>query len=82
MDVDELMSEAANQYSAGFSKSALSMVVKVLGCKQDQRMYRMAVLYACAAHDVAAAKLYYGKVSPQFRPPLTQRCQQENIEIP
>jgi pSer/pThr/pTyr-binding forkhead associated (FHA) protein len=80
--VDDLMSQAANQFSAGFSKSAFSLVVKALGCKQNDRMYRMAVTYACAAHDVAAAKLYYGRVSPQFQPPLVQRCQQENIAIP
>jgi ABC transport system ATP-binding/permease protein len=80
--VDDLMSQAANQFSAGFSKSALSLVVKALGCKQNDRMFRMAVTYACAAHEVAAAKLYYGRVSPQFQPPLVQRCQQENIAIP
>jgi hypothetical protein len=80
--VDDLMSQAANQFSAGFSKSAFSLVVKALGCKQNDRMYRMAVTYACAAHDVAAAKLYYGRVSAQFQPPLVQRCQQENITIP
>jgi pSer/pThr/pTyr-binding forkhead associated (FHA) protein len=80
--VDDLMSQASNQFSAGFSKSAFSLVVKALGCKQNDRMYRMAVTYACAAHDVAAAKTYYGRVSPQFQPPLVQRCQQENITIP
>jgi len=80
--VDDLMSQAANQFSAGFSKSALSLVVKALTCKQNDRMFRMAVTYACAAHDPAAAKLYYGRVSPQFQPPLVQRCQQENIALP
>jgi hypothetical protein len=81
-DVDDAMSQAANQFSAGFYKAALSLVVKALACKQNERMYRAAVTYACAAHDVAAAKLYYGRVSPQFQPPLIQRCQQENITIP
>jgi serine/threonine-protein kinase len=81
-DVDDAMSQAANQFLAGFYKSALTLVVKALACKQTERMYRAAVTYACAAHDVAAAKLYYGRVSPQFQPPLVQRCQQENITIP
>jgi len=76
------MSQAANQFSAGFAKSALSLVVKALGCKQNDRMYRMAVTYACLAHDVAVAKLYYRWVSPQFQPALVQKCQQENIAIP
>ncbi|HEX3482957.1 MAG TPA: FHA domain-containing protein [Kofleriaceae bacterium] len=80
--VDDYMSQAANQFSAGFSKSALSLVVKALGCKQNDRMYRMAVTYACAAHDAGVAKQYYGRVSPQFQPPLVQRCQQENIALP
>jgi ABC transport system ATP-binding/permease protein len=82
MVVDDLMSQAANQFGAGFSKSALSLVVRALGCKQNDRMYRMAVTYACVAHDAATAKLYYARVSPQFQPPLVQKCQQENITIP
>jgi hypothetical protein len=45
-------------------------------------MDRMAVTYACAAHDVEAARLYYGRVSPQFQAALVQRCQQENVYIP
>ncbi|HEX3481135.1 MAG TPA: hypothetical protein VHT91_39230, partial [Kofleriaceae bacterium] len=71
-----------DQFSAGFAKSALSLAVKALGCKQNDRMYRMAATYACVAHDVAAAKLYYGRVSQQFQYPLVQRCQQESIELP
>jgi serine/threonine-protein kinase len=81
-NVDDAMSQAANQFSAGFSRSALSLVVRALACKQSERMYRMAVLYACTSHDVTAAKQYYGRVSPQFQPPLIQRCQQESITIP
>ena len=80
--VDDLMSQAANQFGAGFAKSALSLVVKALNCKQNERMYRMAVTYACVAHDAATAKLYYARVSPQFQPPLVQKCQLENITIP
>jgi hypothetical protein len=80
--VDDAMSQAVNQFSAGFSRSALSLVVRALACKQSERMYRMAVLYACTSHDVTAAKQYYGRVSPQFQPPLIQRCQQESITIP
>jgi serine/threonine-protein kinase len=80
--VDDLMSQAANQFAAGFAKSALSLVVHALSCKQNDRMYRMAVTYACAAHDAAAAKLYYGRVSAQFQSAIVQRCQLENIALP
>jgi serine/threonine-protein kinase len=82
MVVDDLMSQATNQFGAGFAKSALSLVVWALACKQNDRMYRMAVTYACVAHDVAAAKLYYARVSPQFQPALVQKCNQENITLP
>jgi hypothetical protein len=82
INVDDAMLRAANQFSAGFARAALSLVVTALGCKQTDRMDRMAVTCACMAHDVAAAKLYCGRVSPQFQPPLVQRCQQESITIP
>jgi hypothetical protein len=82
MNVDDTMTQAQNQYTAGFAKAALSLVVKALACRQDVRMYRFAATYACAAHDVAAAKLYYGKVPSQFRAAILQRCQQEGIAVP
>jgi len=82
MNVDDVMSQAANQYAAGFAKAALQLLTKALACKQDVRMYRMAGMYACAAHEASNAKLYYAKVSPQFQPAIVQRCLQEGITIP
>ncbi|HEX7841636.1 MAG TPA: FHA domain-containing protein [Kofleriaceae bacterium] len=81
MNVEDLMSQAANQYAAGFFKSALSLVTKVLACKQDVRMYRFAATYACAAHDANSAKAYLVKVPAQFQSAIVQRCQQENITV-
>jgi len=82
MNVDDVMSQAANQYAAGFAKAALQLLTKALACKQDVRMYRMAAMYACAAHEASNAKLYYAKVSPQFQPAIVQRCLQEGITLP
>jgi serine/threonine protein kinase len=79
--VDDLMSQAARQFSHGYAKVALALVVKAFACRQDVKMYRIAVTYACAARDLAAAKLYYVKVPKEFRPALEQRCQQENLDI-
>jgi ABC transport system ATP-binding/permease protein len=79
--VDELMAQAASQFSAGYSKVALAQVVKALACKQEAKMYRFAVTYACAARDLATAKLYFAKVPREFQPALEQRCQQENLDI-
>ncbi|HEX3766420.1 MAG TPA: FHA domain-containing protein [Kofleriaceae bacterium] len=82
MNVDDVMSQAQNQYQAGFPKAALQLLTKALACRQDVRMFRMAGFYACAAHEAQAAKLYYGKVPAQYQGGIVQRCQQENITIP
>jgi len=82
MVVDDLVLQAQNQFTAGFARSALQLIVKALTCKQDVRMYRYAVTYACTAHDAASAKLYFSKVPPAFQPPLIQKCQLENITVP
>jgi hypothetical protein len=79
--VDDLLSQAANQFGAGFAKSALSLVKKALGCQQSERMYRLAATYACAAHDLATAREMYVKVPVQFQPSITQRCQQEGFDL-
>jgi len=78
MDVDDAMKQAANQFGAGFAKAALQLTVKALACRQNERMYRIATMYACASHDLAAAKVYYNKVSASFQPSLEQKCQEEN----
>lgn len=81
MNVDDAMTQAANQYAAGFSRAALQVMAKALLCKQDVRMYRFAATYACAARDAASAKVYFAKVPPQFQPAIVQRCQQEGISL-
>lgn len=63
------MLQAQNQYAAGQAKAALQLMSKVLACKQDIRMYRFAATYACAARDVAAAKLYYSRFQRNFSAP-------------
>jgi len=81
IDVEEWITRAANQYSAGYAKAALFALTKALACKQDVRMYRMAAMYACAARDPATAKQMIDKVPAAFRPALVQRCQTEGIDI-
>jgi hypothetical protein len=81
LNADDAMAQAQNQYSAGFAKAALLLATRALECRQDDRMYRLAASYACAAHDAAAAKLYYSKVPSQFQAAILQRCQQENIRL-
>jgi serine/threonine-protein kinase len=82
VDVNDAMLQAHDQYAAGFSWRALQLLIKALACKQDVRLYRMAVIYACAAHDLDAATLYYAKVPTQDQPAVKQRCVQENLIIP
>jgi len=82
MDVADLQAQATQQFSAGYSKAALALIVKILACKQDVRLYRIAAMFACAAHDAATAKLYYGKVPVDVRAGIEQKCQGEHIDLP
>ncbi|HEX7842479.1 MAG TPA: protein kinase, partial [Kofleriaceae bacterium] len=79
--VEDMIRQSQNQFGAGFAKTALQLITKALTCRQDVRMYRIAALYACVAHDAEAAQLYYSKIPAQFRPSIEQRCQQEGIYL-
>jgi len=81
-DVEAVISEAADQYRAGFARMALATMGQAVGCRRDQRTIRMAALYACAAQDAAVARLFYALLAAQYRPAVVQRCQQENIALP
>ena len=81
VNVDDLMSQAANQFGAGFAKSALFLVTQALRCRQDARMYRIATMYACVAHDATTAQKMFAKVPAQFQRAMVQKCQQENINL-
>jgi hypothetical protein len=82
VNVDEIMTHAANQTTAGFPRTALELMNKALACTQNDQLYSLAAIYACAAKDVASAKKYYRKVSKSSQASVLQRCQQENIALP
>ena len=81
MNVDDLMTQAANQYRAGYPKPALVLVLKVLQCRQDTLTYRFAVMYACDGKDAAVAKQYFPKVPAANQAGLEQKCQQQGISL-
>lgn len=81
VNIDDAVTQAANQYSNGFASAALSIMRGVLACKQDARMYRLGALYACAAHDAATARQLLAKLPTTARPAIEQRCQQEGIAV-
>ena len=81
MDVEDVMKQASNQFSAGYAKAALQLVAKALACKQSVLMYRMAGMYACAAHDLSDAKLYFNKVPPSAQAGIEQKCQLEGLNL-
>lgn len=78
--VDELMYDAADRFVAGDAETALALTVDALACKQDTRMLRMAVVYACVAHDESAQR-YYDQLPVQFRAAVRQRCLQDNMRL-
>ena len=79
--VDDWVSQAANQYNSGYAQAALSVIAKAIACKSEVRLYRLAALYACAAHDSAAAKMYFAKIPSAFQPAIEQKCQQEHTDL-
>jgi len=80
-NVDELIGQAATQYSDGHAGTALDLMTKALGCRQNVQMYRFAATYACAAHDFKRAKIYFAKVPPQYQAGIEQKCQQEGVPL-
>jgi ABC transport system ATP-binding/permease protein len=81
MNVDDLLTQAANQYRAGYPKPALALVLKVLQCRQDTLTYRFAVMYACDGKDASVAKQYFPKVPAEKQAGLEQKCQQQGISL-
>ena len=81
MDVEDVMKQASNQFSAGYAKAALQLVAKALACKQTILMYRMAGMYACAAHDLSDAKLYFNKLPASAQAGVEQKCQLEGLNL-
>jgi hypothetical protein len=81
IDVDDVMAQSAAQYSDGYATVALALVKKALRCRQDARMYRFATMYACAAHDVQAARTLFSRVPAAFQPNLEQRCLHDGVSL-
>lgn len=79
--VDDWVTQAANQYNNGYAQAALSVIAKAIACKSEVRLYRLAALYACQAHDSAAAKMYFAKIPSAFQPAIEQKCQQEHTDL-
>jgi serine/threonine-protein kinase len=81
VDVPELMTRAATEYDAGSPSAALSLARVALGCKQTDRMYWLAVMYACAAHDAASARQYFTHVPANLQSGIERKCQQDNLDV-
>ena len=81
VDVPDLMTRAATQYDAGEPATALSFTRVALGCQQTDRMYWLAVMYACAAHDLAAARQFFPRVAAGLQSGLERKCQQSNLDV-
>jgi hypothetical protein len=81
VDVGDLMTRAATEYDAGSPSAALSLTRVALGCKQTDRMYWLAVMYACAAHDAASAKQYLPRVPANLQSGIERKCQQDSLDV-
>ena len=81
LDVRDVMTRAAIQYDRGAAAVALALTRSALACKQTERMYWLAVLYACAAHNAAAARQYFVKVPANLQSGIERRCQQDSIDV-
>jgi len=81
LDPADVMTRAATEYDAGSPATALSLARIALGCKQTDRMYWLTVMYACAAHDAAAARQYFAKVPANLQAGIERKCQQDNLDV-
>lgn len=81
MNVNDVMDQASNYHNARNDKLALATISKALACKTAPSMYQAATAYACAAHDLANAKLYFGKVPPVYQADLDQQCKQQGLDV-
>lgn len=81
MNVDDVMTRAAIQFDSGAAGSALSLTRVALGCRQTDRMYWLATMYACAAHDIASARLYFPRVPANLQSGIEHKCQQNNLDV-
>ena len=81
VDVNDVMTRAAIQFDSGSPASALSLTRVALGCKQTDRMYWLAVMYACAARDAASARQYFPKVPANLQSGVESKCQRENLDV-
>ena len=67
MNVEDVMEQAGQIFSAGYAKAALQLMTKTPTCKQDIRLYRVAAGYAYPSQDAKSAKAYLAKVPAQFQ---------------
>jgi serine/threonine-protein kinase len=79
---DDTSRQAANEYRAGHPKPALALLLTVIGCTDEVRDHRLAVLYACAAQNESVAKLWIRRIPPAYRGALIQRCMEQGISLP
>jgi hypothetical protein len=81
VDLDDIITQAKNLFTAGYAPSSLALMNKVLECRQSVQMYRLAAMYACRARDGGAAKRYFSKLPSEFQAETEQECQVEGIEL-
>jgi hypothetical protein len=81
VDADGLMDQAASKYVSGDAKAALALALTALACNPQTRTYRFVVTYACAAHEVGPARLYFPKIPAAYQTNLEQKCQQEGLNV-
>jgi len=74
--------EAAHQFASGNPQPALFLMLHVLDCKQDVRLFRIAAVYACAASDEPIARMLFKKLpAAPYRNAVEQKCLQNGIDL-
>lgn len=81
VDVDDLITQAKNQFRAGYASAALSLMRKLLDCRQDVTMYQLTAMYACYAHEVESARQYFARIPAELQPATVQTCQNRGVDV-
>ena len=76
-----MVSQANRQFTNGDPATALTMITRAIACKPDPQLYRLAATFACAAHDPAAADMYFHKIPESLQPAIRKTCKQANIDL-
>jgi hypothetical protein len=79
--VASFVNQASRQFHNGDANGALSTIGHAVACKADVEIFRLAASFACAAHNPAAASLYFHKLPEASQPEIRNACREAHVNL-